>query len=85
MRATWPPEFLEPPPPYSAGQGATSGLTSPGDFTQKAERVASFQTHTDVSALLFPAQEQQEPAQEILGFHHCQALKGKQTFTRGAS
>lgn len=49
------------------------------DLTQQAERVASFQTHADVSALLFPAQEQQELAQEILGFHHCQALKGKQT------
>lgn len=44
-------------------------------LTQQAESVTALQAHTDIPALRFPAQEQDELAEETVGFDHCQALE----------
>lgn len=44
-------------------------------LTQQAEGVTALQAHTHVPALRLPAQEQDELAEETVGFHHCQALE----------
>lgn len=44
-------------------------------LTQQAESVTALQAHADIPALGLPAQEQDEFPEEIVGFHHCQALR----------
>lgn len=44
-------------------------------LTQQAESVTALQAHAHIAALRFPAQEQDEFPEQIVGLDHCQALE----------
>lgn len=44
-------------------------------LTQQAKSVTSFQAHADISTLCLTTQKDDELAEKIMRFYHCQTLK----------